>query len=84
MYKHNHSFFDPNIWYSDEELRKQARSCARCFILTAQEASETSRKMHIDLYKKTGDGIMGRKPYGYSTRMESSEEHQGKLTVQEL
>lgn len=71
MYKHNHAFFDPNIWHLDEELRKQVESFARCFILTGQEAPETSKKLHIDLYKKTisGDGIMGRKPYGYTTRM---------------
>ncbi|CAE7674583.1 unnamed protein product [Symbiodinium sp. CCMP2592] len=71
MYKHNHSYFDPNIWHLDEELRKQVESFAKCFVLTGQEAPETNRKMHIDLYKKTisGDGIMGRKPYGYSTRM---------------
>ena len=71
MYKHNHSFFDPNIWRLDEELRKQVESLAKCFILTGQEAPETNRKMHIDLYKKTisGDGIMGRKPYGYTARM---------------
>ncbi|CAE7836607.1 unnamed protein product [Symbiodinium sp. CCMP2592] len=71
MYKQNHAFFDPNIWHLDEELRKQVESFARCFILTGQEAPETSKKMHIDLYKKTisGDGIMGRKPYGYSTSM---------------
>ena len=71
MYKQNHSYFDPNIWHLDEELRKQVESFAKCFILTGQEAPETSKKMHLDLYKKTlsGDGIMGRKPYGYSTRM---------------
>ncbi|CAE7834976.1 unnamed protein product [Symbiodinium sp. CCMP2592] len=71
MYKHNHSYFDPNIWHLDEELRKQVESFAKCFILTGQEAPETSRKLHIDLYKKmmSGDGIMARKPYGYSTRM---------------
>ena len=71
MYKQNHSYFDPNIWHLDEELRKQVESFAKCFILTGQEAPETSRKLHIDLYMKTisGDGIMGRKPYGYSTRM---------------
>ncbi|CAE7258342.1 unnamed protein product [Symbiodinium microadriaticum] len=71
MYKHNHSYFDPNIWHLDEELRKQVESFAKCFILTGQEVPETSRKLHIDLYKKTisGDGIMGRKPYGW-TRLE--------------
>eukprot|EP00439_Symbiodinium_sp_Y106_P048856 s193_g6.t1 len=29
MYKHNHSFFDPNIWHLDEELRKQVESFAK-------------------------------------------------------
>eukprot|EP00439_Symbiodinium_sp_Y106_P054994 s2505_g7.t1 len=53
MYKHNHAFFDPHIWHLDEELRKQVESFAKCFILTGQEAPETSKKMHIDLYKKT-------------------------------
>ena len=63
MYKHNYSFFDPNIWHLDDELRKQVESFARCFILTGQEAPETNKKMHIDLYKKTisGDGIYGQK-----------------------
>ena len=71
MYKHNHSFFDPNIWHLDEELRKQVESFAKCFIITGQEAPESSKKLHIDLFKKTmsADGIMGRKPYGYTTRM---------------
>ena len=71
MYGHNHAFFDPNIWHLDEELRKQVESLARCFIVTGQEAPETSKKFHVDLYKKTisADGVMGRKPYGYSTRM---------------
>ena len=71
MYKHNHVYFDPNIWYLDEELRKQVETFARAFIMTGQEAPESSKKLHIDLYKKTisADGIMGRKPYGYSTKM---------------
>ena len=71
MYKQHHCFFDPNVWHLDEELRKQVESFARCFILTGQEAPESSKKLHTDLYKKTmsADGIMGRKPYGYTTRM---------------
>jgi hypothetical protein len=71
MYKHNHAFFDPNIWHNEEELRKQVEAFARCCILTGQEAPESAKKLHTDLYKKTmsGDGITGRKPYGYTTRM---------------
>ncbi|CAE7264806.1 unnamed protein product [Symbiodinium sp. CCMP2592] len=71
MYKHNHVCFDPNIWYLDEELRKQVETFARSFIMTGQEAPESNKKLHIVLYKKTisADGIMGRKPCGYSTKM---------------
>ena len=71
MYKHNHAFFDPNVWHNEEELRKQVEAFARCFVLTGQEAPESAKKLHTDLYKKTmsGDGITGRKPYGYTTRM---------------
>ena len=71
VYGSNHAFIDPNIWFDDHELRKQVEQFAGCLILTAQEAPETSKKMREDLYKKTmsADGIAGRKPYGYVTRM---------------
>jgi hypothetical protein len=71
MYGHNHAYFDPTIWFNDEELRKQVEQLFGCIILTAQEAPETNRKLREDLYKKTlsADGIAGRKPYGIVTRM---------------
>ncbi len=71
MYKHNHSYFDPNVWYMDDELRKQIEDFADSFILTGQEAPDGTRKLREDLFKKTmsADGIPGRKPYGLSTRM---------------
>lgn len=71
VYGHNHAFIDPNIWYDEPELRKQIEQFAGCFILTAQETPETTRRMREDLYKKTmsADGIAGRRPYGYVTRM---------------
>ena len=71
MFGHLHAFFDPNIWYNDEEMRKQIANMEGCVILTAQEAPETNRKLREDLYKKTmsADGIAGRKPYGMVTRM---------------
>ena len=52
-------------------MRKQVEQAAGCFILTAQEAPETNRRMREDLYKKTmsADGIAGRRPYGIITRM---------------
>ena len=71
MYKHNHSYFDPNVWYMDDELRKQIEDFADSFILTGQEAPDGTRKLREDLFKKTmsADGIPGRKPYGLSTHM---------------
>lgn len=67
----NHGYFDPNVWYNEDELRKQIESFARCIVVTGQEAPESHKKLHLDLFKKTmsGDGIAGRKPYGYTTRM---------------
>ncbi|CAL1154379.1 unnamed protein product, partial [Cladocopium goreaui] len=66
----NHAF-DPNIWYDEQELLRQIEQFAGWFILTAQEARETSRRMREDHYKKTmsADGMAGRRPYGYVTRM---------------
>ena len=64
VYGVNHAFIDPNIWYDEHELRKQVEQFASCFILTVQEAPETSKRMREDLYKKTmsADGIAGRRP----------------------
>ena len=47
------------------------RRLLHCFILTAQEMPENARKIREDLFKKTmsADGIVGRRPYGMSTRM---------------
>ncbi|CAE7406374.1 ABCB1, partial [Symbiodinium pilosum] len=71
VYGPNHRFIDPNIWYNEEETRKQVSQCAGCFILTAQEKPETGRKMREDLFKKacSADGVAGRPPYGMTTRM---------------
>ncbi len=71
VYGHNHAFFDPNVWYQEDELRKQIEQFAGCIIITGQEAPESTRKFREDLFKKTmsADGIAGRKPYGIATRM---------------
>ena len=71
MLGNNHGFFDPNVWYNEDELRKQVETFARCIVITGQEAPESAKKLHLDLFKKTmsGDGIAGRKPYGYTTKM---------------
>ncbi len=71
MLGHLHAFIDPNIWYHDDELRKQVEQFVGRIVLTAQEAPENSRRLREDLYKKTmsADSIAGRKPYGIRTRM---------------
>lgn len=68
---HNHGFFDPNVWFNEDELRKQVETYARCIVMTGQEGPESHKKLHLDLFKKTvsGDGIAGRKHYGYTTSM---------------
>ena len=30
MLGHNHGFFDPNVWFNEDELRKQVETYARC------------------------------------------------------
>ena len=47
------AYFDPNMWFQDDELRKQIEQLEGCIILCAQEAPETSKKLREDLYKKT-------------------------------
>ena len=71
MFGESATFFDPNVWYNDEELRKQVEAWTGCIVLTGQEAPESSRRLREDLFKKTmsADAIAGRKPYGYSTKM---------------
>ena len=61
MLGNNHGFFDPNVWYNEDELRKQVETFARCIVITGQEAPESAKKLHLDLFKKTmsGDGIAG-------------------------
>ncbi len=52
-------------------MRKQVDNFAGCIILTGQEAPESNKRFKEDLWKKcmSGDGIAGRKPYGFYTRM---------------
>ncbi|CAE7235509.1 unnamed protein product, partial [Symbiodinium sp. KB8] len=52
MYGHNFAYFDPNIWYNEDEMRKQIEQ------LNGQEAPGTNRRLREDLYKKfmSGEG----------------------------
>ncbi len=67
-----HAFLDTNIYYSDDELRKQADNLVGRLIVTGQETVEgSSRKMREDLYKKhvSGDPVPARLPYGIVTKL---------------
>ena len=68
---HNHAFIDPNLWFQEDEFRKQIEQFAHCFIFTGQEGVQGHRRVREDLYKRTmsANGIAGRKPYGAVTRM---------------
>ncbi|CAJ1459066.1 unnamed protein product, partial [Effrenium voratum] len=71
MYAHNFAYFDPNIWWNEDEMRKQVEQLNGCCILTGQKTPGTNRRLREDLFKKfmSGEGISGRKPYGFRTRM---------------
>ena len=68
----HHCIFDPNVFYTDDELRKQVPKLAGHFVYTGQERP-TGAKATIreDLLKKfcTGEGVAGRLPYGILTKM---------------
>ena len=62
----NHCMFDPNIFYTDDELRKQIPSMAGHFVYTGQERPTGGKQpIREDLLKKfsTGEGISGRLPH---------------------
>lgn len=68
----NHDTFDPNVFYSDDELRKQVPQMAGHFVFTGQERPSGSKQaVREDLLKKfcTGEGVAGRLPYGILTKM---------------
>lgn len=43
IYCHNFAFFDPQIWFNEEEMRKQVEQLNGCIILTGQETPGTGR-----------------------------------------
>lgn len=44
----NHGYFDLNVWYNEDELRKQIESFARCIVVKGQEAPESHKKLRLD------------------------------------
>ena len=45
MYGHNFAFFDPQIWFQEDEMRKQVEQLNGCIILTGQETPGTKRSL---------------------------------------
>jgi len=67
----NHRYFDPNVFYADDELRKQIEQLSGAIIYTGQEKPTGTRsRMREDLLKKfaTAEGISGRMPYAILTK----------------
>ena len=66
----SHSFIDMNIYFSDDEFRKQADALVGKMVVTGQEAPDTRSAMREDLYKKhmSGDPIACRLPYAVVTK----------------
>ena len=68
----NHKFFDPNVLYDDEELRKVVELLVGAFIFTGQENPEGAKHaLREDFLKKlaTAEGILGRLPYAIVSKM---------------
>ncbi|CAK0891385.1 unnamed protein product [Prorocentrum cordatum] len=68
----NHKYFDPQVFYLDEKMRKTVESLKGTIVLTAQEKPEGLRKsFREDLFKKlaSADGIFGRLPYQILTKV---------------
>ena len=66
-----HAYLDTNIYYSDEEMRKQVDSLIGCVVVTGQESVEgSSKRMREDLYKKhvSADPLAARLPYAIVTK----------------
>lgn len=68
----NHKFFDPQVFFLDEELRKQIELLKGAVVFTAQERPEgIGRGVREDLFKNwvSADGIFGRLPYQIATKV---------------
>ena len=68
----NHKYFDPNVFYQDDELRKVIETLAGGMLFTGQERpTGTKNCMREDLLKKfaTAEGIAGRLPYAILTKL---------------
>ena len=66
-----HAWVDMGIYFSDDEMRKQAELLLNAPVTTGQEPLETVRCMRKDVYKKhiSADPAACRLPYAILTKM---------------
>ena len=66
-----HGFVDMNVFYTEDELRKQADTFTGKVVMTGQETPNTDKPLREDLYKKvmSGDPVAARLPYAILTKM---------------
>ena len=67
----SHRWVDMNVYFSDDEMRKQSEQLAGALVVTGQEAPDTERRMREDIFKRhiSGDPISCRLPYAVLTKM---------------
>ena len=65
------AFVDIQVYYSDDELCKQADLLVDKRVVTGQEWPVTDRTLRSDLYKRqmSADPVAGRSPHGIVARM---------------
>ena len=66
-----HGFMDMNVFYTEDELRKQADTFTGKVVNTSQEAPSTDKRLREDLCKKvmSGDPVAARLPCAILTKM---------------
>ena len=66
----NHAFIDMNIYFTDDEMRKQGDLLAGRAVVTGQEMPNETKEMREDIYKKhiSADAVSCRLPYAVLTK----------------
>ena len=67
-----HKYYDPYLFFDEEELRKTVELLSGGIVFSGQERPQgTKRKLLVHLWKKflSGEGLRGRLPYAILTRM---------------
>ena len=68
-----HRWVDMQVYFSDDEMRKQSELLVGGLVVTGQESPEVERRMREDVFKKhiSADPVSCRLPYAVVTRMVS-------------